>query len=46
MGLYSNEIDVRRGRIMEEYFEKLFYWEEFLENCTDKKICYIGNKSS
>lgn len=46
MGLYSNEIDVRRGRIMEEYFEKLFYWEEFLNICTDKKNCYIGNKSN
>lgn len=31
---------------MEEYFEKLFYWDEFLSICTDNKICYIGNNST
>lgn len=31
---------------MAEYFEKLFYWDEFLDICSDKKICYIGNKST
>lgn len=32
--------------MMEEYFEKLFYWDEFINICTDKKICYIGNNST
>ncbi len=30
---------------MEEYFEKSFYWEEFINLKMDKKIYYIGNSS-
>lgn len=30
---------------MEEYFEKCFYWEEFIKLKADKNICYIGNAS-
>lgn len=31
---------------MEEYFEKFFYWEEFLNLKMDNDICYIGNVSN
>lgn len=30
---------------MGEYFEKLFYWKEFIEYYSDERLYYIGNKS-
>lgn len=31
---------------MRKYFEKLFYWNEFINFCSGEKVYYVGNKSS
>lgn len=31
---------------MEEYFEKLLYWDEFIQCCSTKNLYYIGNVST
>lgn len=31
---------------MGEYFEKFFYWNEFVSSCSDEKVYYVGNKST
>lgn len=31
---------------MEQYFEKMFFWPEFLTRYTEKKLNFIGNSSS
>lgn len=46
MELFSNEISFRRGLIMTDYFEKLYYWNEFINTYDSKSICYICNNST